>query len=152
MNGGMRMPPFFFMLLLIASPASARLGETVQECLARYGEAIEADAEERTAAFVKSGFLVMVYFDDSGYCDKIIFIREDKEAFSETQKDTLIAANLGEEIEPVDVGINEGWETPTGDLGVYNVIQEVLIFRTKARLERDAKEKESKEKKALSDF
>lgn len=148
----MKMLPLF-LFFLSTIHCYARLGETIPECRARYGDPIEADEKARLVAYAAGGLIVMAWFDLDGFCEQIVFSREDKEAFSITQKEILVAANLGDETTQIDAGLlSEGQVNPSGDVSIYDPIHEHLIIRSKAKIEKDAREKEAAERGALKGF
>lgn len=51
---------FFFALI---SPVFARLGESLKECEARYGEPTEVDQKLSLAVFAKAGFTLAIQFE-----------------------------------------------------------------------------------------
>ena len=69
-NTSMKTLVFFFAL---ASIASARLGETVEQCRARYGH--EKEANQNTLAFLKNGMIVGIEFHNFRAA-KIVFTHE----------------------------------------------------------------------------
>ena len=52
--------------LLLAAFAEARIGETLEECIKRYGNPITVDKDLGTTTFLKEGFVVVVKFTDGG--------------------------------------------------------------------------------------
>lgn len=141
-----------FALLFLSITAEARLGETVAECKARYGEELDRDDAKRYLGFNKNGFIVMAFFDADLKCEKLIFLREDKGEMSSTQKDLLVKANLGDSAEATRFGIDEGWVSETTGIGVYEMLHETLSFWTVAAAERMIEERKAAESKALDGF
>ena len=62
-------------LILAAVPASARIGETVEQCEKRYGKAYPVRQSSDTM-FRKNGFDIVVSFY-AGKCDSIYYIKND---------------------------------------------------------------------------
>lgn len=65
------------LLLLCTSPALARLGETREQCDARYGKPVAAQADPPTQMYDKAGLLIVCKFDApaDSTCRGIAFCR-----------------------------------------------------------------------------
>jgi hypothetical protein len=88
-----------FLALAIFSPlAEARLGETREQCIVRYGEPIFIDVEHGAATFHKAGFLIKVFFHENR-CEWLTlakFADGSTEAFQEIgdfEIESMMAAN-----------------------------------------------------------
>ncbi len=89
-----------FLFLLLCAPAFARIGETREQCEARYGLAVKVEDDGVTTVHVRAGFKVECsYFE--GKCDCILFSKmpaspglEDL-PLTEADQKTLMDANSG---------------------------------------------------------
>lgn len=81
------------LLLFSATLASARIGETLEQCVERYGKVMSTskDTEGRpTSIFIKGTFTVTVRFVENKSCE--IFFSK-MERFTDIELKTLISAN-----------------------------------------------------------
>ena len=84
------------MLALTAVPCSARLGETLDQCVARYGPALSSFDTwskgafgDKSVTFSKNGYLVVVTFSQNkAVCE--FFSKLDKTDLSETEQGALL--------------------------------------------------------------
>lgn len=120
------------LLLFTTATAHARLGETIAQCKARYGEEIARDNEEKYLGFHKNGFVIMAYFDDQSLCKKLIFFQDDKSALSDYQKDFLVEANFGKGAVKSFIGIEESWTDNKTGLAIHSLLYKTLTFMTLA--------------------
>ncbi len=74
--------------VLLALPASARIGETPAECLKRYGEFMDVGKDENTVLFSKGDLLIYCSFAEKK-CWKIVFMHK-------TRRDSEIRTPLGD--------------------------------------------------------
>jgi len=70
-------------LAALTLPAHARLGETVDQCIARYGQPVAQEDEpavpgEKSAIFEKNGYAIWAFFLN-GKCGMIIFLKIDRD-------------------------------------------------------------------------
>ncbi len=149
---------FFFALV---SPLFARLGESLEECKARYGEPYEVLQESSTACFNKAGLTVIIQFD-KGRAAGIVFHKK-KEAgetviapLSDTELVALLASNSGGatwvEREDLDL-VKKIYDTKDESrLAIYDKIQHRLSFFTMAYLNMIEAKKEAEEAKNLNGF
>lgn len=153
----------FPLLLLLASPALARIGETPSECAARYGKAVSVDEEHQATLHEKAGIEVTCFFHD-GKCDYIAFSNLEKDAdrmsvaFTDAERKVLFEASSGSGVW-TRIGGKNGlnvWECR--DLtGLHRIRGDChVIIYTRAHTERarakEAKEKEDQERANLKDF
>ncbi|MBE7497111.1 MAG: hypothetical protein HS117_19390 [Verrucomicrobiaceae bacterium] len=82
-------------LMLLCGLAHARLGETLEQCKARYGEPTSKDAATAVVYFEKSGVIIAAHFV-AGKVDCVRMARVDGEAWSADQVKALADANMGE--------------------------------------------------------
>ena len=61
-------------LILAATPATARIGETPQECTKRYGKVTSFTDQPKSISFEKKGITIVTQFHD-GKCDCIHFFK-----------------------------------------------------------------------------
>ena len=81
-------------LLLILAPtmAQARIGETKEQCIERYGNPIKEVKERRICVFTKSGFRISVHF----FVNRVDFIqytKVDSNVITAEESRKLIAKN-----------------------------------------------------------
>lgn len=108
-------------LLMLCISAKARLGETPQQCLARYGNATGMDEKKTTFFFEKNGVDVHVTFD-GGKCVKISLSKQARDGllrrdFDEQEVLILLMANSdGQTWEKSSGLVDDVWVTNTRDL------------------------------------
>lgn len=87
--------------LLVAAtlPASARLGESIEQCRKRYGNEIQANQHLRTAQFLAAGVQIWIQFRG----DTAVTVSYSRPAgwlertsFTEVEIDTILKANQGD--------------------------------------------------------
>lgn len=137
--------------LLAAGPAEARIGETFEECTARYGRHVRISNDGLVHVFESGRFRIFVEFN-GGKADEVIYkkIPPDKDyvgaplQLSTNEIHTLLKNNFG----------GTPWETTHPDLytidyhcpekdwtATYSTLTGHLILLTKAAAERLAAEK-----------
>jgi hypothetical protein len=85
-------------LLIAATPASARLGESPSQCTARYGQPIAVDQVNRRATYYFQGIRILIYFLDDR-AQRITYTKtpttrvEDRQPLSDQELLALIRAN-----------------------------------------------------------
>lgn len=81
--------------LLPVPPARARIGETVEECIARYGEPVAETAGRlqgvKSISFAKAGIRVRIEFVD----DKAAFLSFARHGMDATEEQKLLDSNAG---------------------------------------------------------
>ena len=88
------------LLCLAGLPGFARLGESAQECMARYGPNIQVLQQGTKHAFMKGGYIIVVGLHD-GRCDSLGYQHADAGAaglpseLTEKEMTTLLTANAG---------------------------------------------------------
>ena len=86
--------------LMLTAVSQARLGETVEQCEARYGKAVRRDAMAHRLTFEKNGILIRAWFF-AGKCQEIRFsnIQESptiaREPLSQDEIEILLKASSG---------------------------------------------------------
>jgi len=78
-------------VLALSTLAHARIGETVAQCDARYGELLKNGENGRH--YNKSGFVVFVNIDKKGKCGKIHYFKKSDENISTLELKALMRAN-----------------------------------------------------------
>jgi len=144
----------FFALTVL--PCQARLGETLDQCIARYGQPISAkdmpDAlgvGEKEAIFQKSGYTIVVSFL-KGSAGAEEFVKQGGSDLSDTERDIILQADSarGKWIKSEKSGIEEIWVREDGAVALHNATKHYLVLETKecvtalkAKIATDAKNK-----------
>ena len=88
------------LLLCLPSASNARIGETLQQCIARYGQPDSGPEESLShpkateCVFIKGGFDISVIFW-AGKAASIMFSKLDRSAFSSAEVEELLGKNGG---------------------------------------------------------
>ncbi|WP_395740569.1 hypothetical protein [Prosthecobacter sp.] len=138
-------------LLCLSSAALARIGETQDECIRRYGEPVQRDAD-KTLSFRKSGIAVTCTFLE-GRCVHIRYQKLDPDArLNGREVDILRAAN------------GTHWKLQGGNTSSYSTMRNetcecrwdystgVLEFETLTEVNRKKQDTITAEKKLLEGF
>jgi hypothetical protein len=139
---------------LTTSTLFARIGETEQECAARYGEPSER-LPNNSLLYRKSGLFILITFFN-GKADSIAYRKIAKVSrFSENEIEILLKNNSGgvpwQEREGTSV--NREWLTENGELlATYITHKHSLMVTTKDYLARWKAKKEAKEVQNLEGF
>lgn len=145
-------------LILAAVSATARIGETPDECRARYGEPV--DNKPGSAIYVKNGIIICAEFH-AGKTDLILYVKEKtdilgaSEAFSDVEISTLLKSNGGGEKWERQAAetMHPEWATETGSIRArLDTLKNQLMVATSACLDRKAKEAAEAEKSNLGGF
>jgi hypothetical protein len=109
--------PILIILLHFNLPSFARIGETPQECIARYGKPINVLRHEKSMQFKKAGFLVLIQFKNN-IAEGIVYQREGRQvedtgvyaigSISEFELMKFLKANGGDR-EWKEVGADYKW-------------------------------------------
>lgn len=146
-------------LILLTLPASARLGETKDQCIARYGKP-DAISDADATVFKKNEFFIIIRFFE-GSADSINIRKFDSPAstrfgkLSDIEIKTLLEANGGGKkwVELDALGMSRQWKTQDENLSAwYSVMKGDLTVATKENLERNAKRMADEQQKALKGF
>jgi hypothetical protein len=130
---------------LTRSTLFARIGETEQECAARYGEPTKK-LPNNSFLYQKSDLNIFI-ISCNGKADAIAYSKIAKgQQLSETEIEILLKSNSG--VVPWQkravISMNRDWETENGELlANYNTAEHLLMIATKdyfAREKADAKE------------
>lgn len=143
--------------LVLCSTTQARIGESFDDCVKRYGSPVkdlDADAPlEKEYSFQKSGLDINAGFMDQKI-QKIQFAKTDFSSLSETEIDLLLKANGGEKKwhEKIVFG-GQMWATENEEIiAAYNPMLKILTLYTKGFIEKQKALKASNEKKNLQGF
>lgn len=132
-----------------ATPLQARLGETLAECSARYGEPLEANSTP--LVWTKAGMRISAWFTQDGQCEKISYqkITEPK-SFTSTEIEVLMDANRNNRTwkpSKSDAGLfrkgflDRWWETTEGWFHCqHQQSDQILTFMTAYRRDQERKE------------
>jgi hypothetical protein len=133
-------------LISLSSPALARIGETREQCEARYGKPVEVWKDGSTTVHEKSGLRVKCHYYE-GICDHLMFSNLAKDAegrrlpVTETEFKTLLEANSSGQ--PWKKGVedpathNTLWSSGNDLSAMHNTGPEAFLsISTKASLER----------------
>lgn len=145
----------------MVSPASARLGETLEQCRKRYGKEIEVDKENGAIAFEKKGWIITVMFL-KGRAGALIFQhkKEPGGIFNPNISDVEIAALLkangdGLKWTPSDDidFINQKFFTPNAEkVASYDTVESRFFIMTKEYLDFTAEKKAEEEIDKINGF
>ena len=150
---------FISILFIVSSAAYARIGETLQQCIERYGQPIKT-TPEGMILFSKSGLYVFVHFFEEK-ADAIAFRKVEEDALqtpaeiSQNEIDLLLSSNgQGHEWKKREViSMDSEWETDDGKIiATYGTMQHLLIVVTKDYTDREDAAKKAKEKENLNNF
>lgn len=145
---------------VIASPLTARIGETPQECVKRYGEPVKVDKETQGLFFEKAGFQVQCSFRD-GKCAMISFWHAERDALgnptalSQAEIEQLLEVNSGgaKWKKGTGISVNRQFVTEDGSFSaVYFTFKNFLAIITKDEAEKREKEGDAADRAKLKDF
>lgn len=148
---------FKLILLLVAftSSAFARLGETFQQCQARYGAPVQIQTP--TVIFRKGKWSVYVTFFQ-GKADSISYIKipdqDDRFAFTENEIEAFMKSNFGERDYyslPAPRGKGQAWSTKDNEI-LSTLYDGCLMFRTRAAGERSIAADKAKADQSVKGF
>lgn len=155
---------------------TARIGETPEQCQARYGKPVKIDAENKSIWYQKVGFLIAVTFYE-GKAESIMFMKADSidsvisglaAEISETEIQNLLKSNgegkkwrehfVSKETKSSGY-MDKLWVTEDQErMAWYNAIKQLVIatksasVRKAAKDEAEARKKEAEERKKLEGF
>jgi hypothetical protein len=128
-----------FLTFLASTTAHARLGETEEQTVARYGPVAatynpgEHDAAYRTLAFNKNGYLILTAFMGPT-CEMVCFRKEDKSALGWDDLDFILKAESQDRkwLRSNLVTIDVIWDRDDGAIARYDTAKFVLaVFSVK---------------------
>jgi len=136
------------LLLIVSMSVEARIGETYEECVDRYGNPIEQD--DVSVVFAKSGIMIVALFNADGICDFIFFQKRQTTDWSSEEVNTILKANLGSELKQGVDGSDPLWSNSKGVIATYNESRAVLTITTEAGMKR--REDAQNAKRSVNDF
>jgi hypothetical protein len=140
--------------LTTSSTLFARIGETEQECAARYGEPTKT-LPNNSLLYEKSDLNIYIIFFN-GKADAIAYGKIAKgEQLSENEIEVLLKSNSGDVPwqERAVISMNRNWETENGELlANYNTVAHLLMIATKDYFTRKQATKDAKEDQNLEGF
>jgi hypothetical protein len=127
---------------LLTLPLRANLGETVVQCVARYGHPIgysEAGAKSPfgTIAFAAAGYTLIIFLIDTREVGARVS-KADKSAFTDTEKQTIMGADLGGSVwipTSSDDPACLRWTRADKATVLYDKEKHILIFTSKEMAE-----------------
>ncbi len=134
-----------FLVLFITSAAQARLGETFEQCVERYGTPVARDEAAGLAEFQKGNFKITLHFFD-GKSDTIDY-KSTRPLNLEPDEIAAILKLYGEWKEGLDnILFHQGrtWTQASGTVAMYRPTDFRITLYTKGYIDR----KEAKEKTA----
>jgi hypothetical protein len=149
-----------FGILLITSilttAASARIGETLEQCRTRYGAEVKSSASTATgySFFSKNGFLISIQFTD-GKAAMLTFRKTTPgEAITPAQLDALLASNAGGSKWQADAKSTfPSWQTEDRKvLALYLEKSGMLTIITAAQTAKNKAQTEASEKEQVKGF
>lgn len=145
-------------VLLASVSAYARIGETLEQCIERYGDPLKNDSSN--AMFSKAGVYVYAHFFE-GKADMITFRKIEEDVLerpvelSQTEINVLLSSNgQGHEwAKQNSPSMDSDWKTDDGKvLAHYTFMDHVLIVATAEYMARAAAAKDAEEKEKLNSF
>lgn len=88
-------------VLLVCQSASARIGETLEQCIARYGKPVHVHPVEDLVQFEKNEIKITVVFLRAT-CQAIMFESAISDELTDAQLKILLTANLGDSYTELD--------------------------------------------------
>lgn len=146
-------------MLIASTPALARIGETPEQCQARYGEPVKKLSNNRSL-FQKNGILIIAEFYE-GKADLLTFRKVDQNIigipadFSDNEIAGLLKANGGEKAwkKVESLSLDSQWQTDDSALiANYASVDKLLFIVTKNHMAHSEENKKKKEDKNLSEF
>lgn len=137
--------------------AQARLGESANQCIDRYGEP-QSVSESRAIEFRVNDFKVICSFNEENICDFFSVEKKDTRGRNVEMTDNEISiiqqSSSSNWVERELSSAGRSWCTEPGEeaLSFYLFGKDVLIIETKDGYERMSKNLKNDEEKNLSDF
>ena len=136
-------------VLALSTLTHARIGETVAQCDARYGE-LKGMSHETTRQYVKSGFAVFATIDKNGKCAAIYYSKMNDEKISTSELKALMRANGTGWVSNDNLGDFKVWVS--GDKKAYYRDDDTLTIRTLAYIAAEKAKAEKEEAEKLNAF
>jgi hypothetical protein len=143
-------------MMLAAAAAQARLGETEEQCAARYGESLKTEKatppDEKTAIHIKGEIgIVLSYY--KGKVGAALYTRPDGKSLSANQVEILLDANKGEhEWKLVPGQFRKIWQRSDGAQADLDVQEKQLFLITRELGEAKEAARKAAEAKKLEGF
>jgi hypothetical protein len=147
-------------LLSSALPSNARLGETLEQCVARYGNPVtpmdvadSSGGKKGQAIFEKNGYSIAIAFL-GGISESEMFSKDDKSAFTDTEKDTILNANA-ENLRwslSTEPSVNDNWIREDDARAIYDRFGRTLLLATKKFILKERAEARADQQNKLKDF
>jgi hypothetical protein len=156
MNSGSVAPLLVATALALTTTSTlfARIGETEQECAARYGEPTKT-LPNNSLLYEKSDLNIFIIFFN-GKADAIAYGKIAKgQQLSENEIELLLKSNSGGVPwqERAVISMNRNWETENGELlANYNTVGHLLMIATKDYFARQKDKTDAKEGQNLEGF
>ncbi len=143
-------------LAVAVASASARIGETLEECQARYGKPVSAAKPGEMVAFYKDDIFLGVSFFE-GKADLIIFTKKAGQRtvhFTDEEIEMLLKANgHGQKWSKVPgSALKARWITDDGSVAAESDPEGELTMMTRAHIERSNAVRKSQAEKSLKGF
>ena len=139
---------------LTTATLCARIGETEQECAARYGEPTKK-LPNNSFLYQKSDLNIFIIFSN-GKADAIAYSKIAKgQQLSENEIELLLTSNSGgiPWQKRAVISMNREWETEHGELlANYDTVEHLLMIATKDYFARQKAAKDAKEGQNLEGF
>jgi len=151
---------FLIAVILIAVTivqADARIGETLEQCIERYGGRVDKSSPGKGVGFVKGGFVIAVQFYE-GKADTLAFCKVERDALGKAKEmsnneiSQLLQANSGDRKwkEINQIPLERYWLTEDAQLvASYRSFEHTLTIMTKAATDRANAAKKAEEDKKL---
>lgn len=140
------------------SLSHARVGETAEQCQARYGEPHRIDHEARTISYNTAGFQIICFFNND-HCIKIIYRKAnqnligDPDPITTAEKETLLHAHSnGADWQQSQVDVFLEFYTWQNLTAGYHTVDKILMIATIAQINKEDAARKAKEKEALKGF
>ena len=149
---------YFLILLLLTVTASARIGETPEECVKRYGKPTKIVKERNQLLFKKAGFLISVQFL-SGKAGSVFYVKSKTDVLdrpleiSPNERQILLKSNAAAGWEKSESSIiDEVWINTKNRLSATYNTENILVVISLEKARANKKKRESKEEEGLKGF
>jgi hypothetical protein len=136
-------------VLALSTLAHARIGETVAQCDARYGELVRFPDANGDRHYNKNGFAVFASFSKDGKCAAIFYCKLNDEKISALELKALMRANGKGWVSQNKLADFDVWISDNKKAYLRN---EVLTIKTLAHIDYEIAEDERKKAEKLNEF
>jgi len=136
-------------VLALSTLTHARIGETVAQCNARYGEVMSPPDDNGDRHYNKNGFAVFASFNKDGKCAAIFYHKQNRKKISTLELKALMRANGKGWISQKKLG---DWDVWINDSKKVYSDGESLVVKTLAHIDYEIAEDERKEAERLNAF